>query len=61
MVPSAWQATVGSVEACHRPSASAETRVYVAGLRTDACPDNAISTGVEAPASAAWVSLLWRS
>jgi hypothetical protein len=43
-------------EACHRPNASAETRAYLASDRTEVCPDSAMSIGVEALASAAWVS-----
>jgi hypothetical protein len=48
----------GSRSACHLPSASAETRAYWASERTEVCPDSAMSMGVEAPASAAWVWLV---
>ncbi|MFF7944817.1 hypothetical protein ACFZC5_34435 [Nocardia gamkensis] len=39
-------------------------RVWLAGLarlRTEICPDNFISTGVDAPSSAAWVNREFRS
>lgn len=51
----------GSRSACHLASASAETLAYLANDRTEVCPDSAISIGMEAPSSAAWVRPEWRS
>jgi len=46
----------GSLSAWYRTSPSSETLAYLVRLRTDACPDNFINTGVDAPSSAACVS-----
>jgi hypothetical protein len=43
------------------PRASADGRAYLASEATARWPDLAISIGVDAPASASWVSALYRS
>ena len=46
----------GSVSAWKFRRPSSDTRAYFARLRTEVWPDSFISTGVDAPSSAAWVS-----
>jgi|SRR5580693_8781289 hypothetical protein len=57
----AYLLRAGSLRSCHRANASADGRAYLARLATDVCPDFAISMGVDAPASASWVSAECRS
>jgi hypothetical protein len=56
-----FRRAAGSRSARHRPRASAEILAYFPTERTETCPDIAISMGVDAPSSAAWVSAECRS
>jgi hypothetical protein len=51
----------GSLRSCQRARASANGRAYLASEATGVWPLLAMSIGVDAPASASWVSALCRS